>query len=308
MNSLEYSNIAILIPCYNEADTVSQVVTDFRNVFPKASVYVYDNCSTDETQKIAKDAGAIVKSEKNKGKGNVVRRMFADIEADFYILVDGDHTYDSKVAQKMLNQLIQEDIDMLNIARIGNDKSYRAGHRFGNFILTKAVQLIFGRGFNDMLSGYRIFSRRFVKTFPARSNGFEIETELAVHSLEMKIPFGESYADYIERPSGSQSKLSTYRDGFKILLMINKLFFLVRPIASFSLISSLFALGSIIIGWIQVLNPLLNDGVITKYPSVILSSSLMILSIFFFMTGLVINSISNMRKDQFRLNYLNSKK
>ena len=303
---MDYKNVAVLIPCHNEAETISQVVADFSNILPNASVYVYDNCSSDDTQSCAKNAGAIVRTENNKGKGNVVRRMFADIEADFYILVDGDLTYDSKVAPEMLNYLIEEDIDMLNIARIGNKESYRAGHRLGNFLLTKTVQYIFGRGLNDMLSGYRVFSRRFVKTFPARSNGFEIETEFSVHSLEMKIPIGEYPAKYIDRPNGSVSKLSTYQDGLKILLMISRLFFLVRPITSFSLISILFAISSISIGWIQVLKPLLLNGQITKYPSVILSSSLMILSIFFFMIGIVINSISNMRKDQFRLDYLNS--
>ena len=302
---MDYKNVAVLIPCHNEAETISQVVAEFVSILPKASVYVYDNCSSDDTQSCAKKAGAIVRTENNKGKGNVVRRMFADIEADFYILVDGDLTYDSKVAPEMLNYLIEEDIDMLNIARIGNKESYRAGHRLGNFLLTKTVQFIFGSGLNDMLSGYRVFSRRFVKTFPARSNGFEIETEFAVHSLEMKIPIGEYPAKYIDRPSGSVSKLSTYQDGLKILLMISRLFFLVKPITSFSLISILFAISSISIGWIQVLKPLLLDGEITKYPSVILSSSLMILSIFFFMIGIVINSISNMRKDQFRLDYLN---
>jgi len=303
---MNYKNVAVLIPCHNEEEAISQVVSGFKDSLPDALVYVYDNCSTDETQSVAKKAGAIVRAEPKKGKGNVVRRMFADIEADIYILVDGDLTYDANVAPQMLKCLIEENLDMLNIARIGDNESYRTGHIFGNFLLTKTVQLIFGSGLNDMLSGYRIFSRRFVKTFPARSNGFEIETEFTVHSLEMKIPIGEYPAKYIDRPSGSISKLSTYQDGLKILLMISKLFFLVKPITSFSLISSLFAFSAFSIGWIQVLKPLLLDGQITKYPSVILSSSLMILSIFFFMIGIVINSISNMRKDQFRLHYLNS--
>ena len=303
---MEYKNVAVLIPCHNEADTISQVVSGFKNTLPNALIYVYDNCSTDDTQSVAKNAGAIVRTESKKGKGNVVRRMFADIEADFYILVDGDLTYDANVAPQMLKCLVEEKIDMLNISRIGDKESYRAGHVFGNLLLTKTVQFIFGSGLNDMLSGYRVFSRKFVKTFPARSNGFEIETEFTVHSLEMKIPIGEYPAKYIDRPSGSVSKLSTYQDGLKILLMISKLFFLVKPITSFSLISILFAISAFSIGWIQVLKPLLLDGQITKYPSVILSSSLMILSIFFFMIGIVINSISNMRKDQFRSNYLNS--
>ncbi len=301
----DYSNVAVLIPCHNEAKTISQVVIGFKESLPQSSVYVYDNCSTDDTNKIAKDAGAIVRTEKRKGKGNVVRRMFADVEADFYVIVDGDLTYDPIVAPKMLSYLINENLDMLNIARVGSEDSYRSGHVVGNFLLTKTVQVIFGNLIQDMLSGYRIFTRRFVKTFPAKSNGFEIETEFTVHSLEMKIPIGESSANYINRPQGSDSKLSTYTDGIKILFMINKLFFLVRPITSFSIVSAIFAISSISIGWFQVFKPLLDFGEITKYPSVILSSSLMILAILLFISGIVINSISNMRKDQFRLMYLN---
>jgi len=304
----DYSNVAVLIPCHNEAETISRVVNGFVLSLPNASIYVYDNCSTDSTQEVAKNAGAIVRSENRKGKGNVVRRMFADIEADFYIIVDGDLTYDPLVAPKMLNHLINENLDMLNIARTGSKNSYRSGHMLGNFLLTKAVQVIFGSGLQDMLSGYRVFTNRFVKTFPAKSNGFEVETEFTVHSLEMKIPIGESSANYIDRPQGSDSKLSTYADGVKILFMINRLFFLVRPIASFSIVSALFAISSIFIGWFQVFKPLIYSGQITKYPSVILSSSLMVLAIFLFMSGIVINSISNMRKDQFRLMYLNTKK
>jgi glycosyltransferase involved in cell wall biosynthesis len=303
-----YSNVAVLIPCHNEAETIRQVVSGFKGSLPQASVYVYDNCSTDDTKSVAENAGAIVKTEERIGKGNVVRRMFSDIDADYYIIVDGDLTYDPIVAPKMLSCLINDNLDMLNIARIGSKDSYRSGHRLGNFLLTKTVQVIFGSGLDDMLSGYRVFSRRFVKTFPAKSNGFEIETEFTVHSLEMKIPFGESSANYIDRPNGSDSKLSTYTDGIKILFMISKLFFLVKPITSFSILSSLFAISSIFIAWFQVFKPLLYFGEISKYPSVILSSSLMVLAIFLFMSGIIINSISNMRKDQFRLMYLNIKK
>lgn len=302
-----YNKIAVLIPCHNEGKTVSQVVTGFKNVLPEADIYVYDNCSTDDTQIKARDAGAIVRTENKKGKGNVVRTMFSDVDAEFYILVDGDLTYDPVVAPKMIEHLFSEKLDMLNIGRIGGKESYRTGHRFGNFILTKTVQVIFGNGLNDMLSGYRVFTKRFVKTFPAKSNGFEIETELTVHALEMKIPIGESVARYDDRPQDSVSKLSTYRDGIKILLMIIRLFFLVKPITSFSIVSVFLAISSIIVGWVQVLKPLLDYGVITKYPSVVLSSSLMLLSIFMFMIGIVINSISSMRKDQFRLFYLGYK-
>ena len=298
------SRIAILIPCYNEESTIHKVVTEFRAILPKAIIYVYDNASTDNTALVARDAGAMVYQEPKKGKGNVTRRMFADVEADFYFLVDGDLTYDSVVAPKMLERLIDENLDMLSIARLGEKDSYRSGHRLGNFLLTKTVKVIFGNGLDDILSGYRIFTRRFVKTFPAKSNGFEIETELTVHSLEMKIPIGEYSAKYVDRPHGSVSKLSTYLDGLKILLMIFRLFFLVKPIVSFSIVSAVLAVISIVIGWFQVIQPLLENGVIDKYPSVILSSSLMILSILIFVIGIVINSISNVRKEQFRFFYL----
>jgi len=304
MNEKTNETVAVIIPCYNEGKTINKVVSGFRNALPDALVYVYDNCSTDDTQEQARAAGAIVRAEKKQGKGNVVRTMFADVEADLYVLVDGDLTYDHAVAAEMIEHLVNNRLDMLNIARIGSKESYRRGHKLGNFLLTKTVKIIFGSGLDDMLSGYRVFTRRFVKTFPAKSNGFEIETELTVHSLEMKLPIGELPAKYDDRPDGSVSKLSTYQDGLKILLMIIRLFFLVKPLTSFSMVSGGLAMASIIIGWIQVISPLLEHGVITKYPSVIMSSSLMILSILMFMIGIVINSISNMRKDQFRLFYL----
>jgi glycosyltransferase involved in cell wall biosynthesis len=303
---MDYKNVAVIIPCHNEAASISQVVAGFKNALPKACIYVYDNCSTDTTQDIAKKAGAIIGVEKKKGKGNVVRRMFADVEADIYLLVDGDLTYDPTVAPEMIDFLIENKLDMLNISRLGDKDSYRSGHRLGNYLLTTTVKKIFGTGLEDMLSGYRIFSRKFVKTFPSRSNGFEIESELTVHSLEMKLPFGERPAPYIERPEGSVSKLATYSDGLKILLMIARLFFLVKPIVSFSIVSGVLFITSLVIGWIQVINPLLNNGVITKYPSVVLSSSLMVLSMLLFVSGLVVDSVSSMRKDQFRLFYLNT--
>ena len=303
---MDYKNVAVIIPCHNEATSISQVVAGFKNALPNACIYVYDNCSTDKTQDIAKEAGAIIGVENKKGKGNVVRRMFADVEADIYLLVDGDLTYDPTVAPEMIDFLIDNKLDMLNVSRTGGKDSYRSGHRLGNYLLTTTVKKIFGAGLEDMLSGYRIFSRRFVKTFPSRSNGFEIESELTVHSLEMKLPIGERPTPYIERPEGSVSKLATYRDGLKILLMIARLFFLVKPVVSFSIVSGMLFVTSMIIGWIQVIKPLLDNGVITKYPSVVLASSLMVLSLLMFVSGLVVDSVSNMRKDQFRLFYLNT--
>ena len=303
---MDYADVAVLIPCHNEGETIGEVVRCFKSNLPGASIYVYDNCSVDDTQEKAKNSGAIIGVENKQGKGNVVRKMFSDVDAEVYILVDGDLTYDPLVAPEMVERLIKEKLDMLNIARIGGRESYRKGHLLGNYLLTQTVKIIFGSGLDDMLSGYRVFSRRFVKTFPSKSNGFEVETEFTVHSLEMKIPIGESPAKYNERPQGSFSKLSTYRDGLKILIMIIRLFFLVKPITSFSVVSVFLAITSVIIGWFQVIKPWLEYDLITKYPSVIMSSSLMVLAIFMFMTGIVINSISNMRKDQFRLFYLNT--
>jgi glycosyltransferase involved in cell wall biosynthesis len=304
MNKEIGCGVAIIIPCYNEGETIHKVVSGFKEALPDAIVYVYDNCSTDNTQEQAKNAGAIVRIEKRQGKGNVIRTMFADVNADYYVLVDGDLTYDPKVAPEMIKHLIDNNLDMLNISRDGVAGAYRRGHKIGNFLLTKTVEVIFGSGLSDMLSGYRVFTNRFVKTFPAKSNGFEVETELTVHSLEMKLPIGELSAKYDDRPDGSVSKLSTYRDGVKILLMITRLFFLVKPLISFSILSGVLAISAIIIGWVQVVSPLLEYGVITKYPSVILSSSLMVLSILLFISGVIINAISNTRKDYFRLLYL----
>jgi len=303
---MNFSNVAVLIPCHNEGSTINQVVLDFKDALPDAAIYVYDNCSTDDTQEQARSAGAIVRTENRIGKGNVVRKMFADIDADYFILVDGDLTYQSSVAPDMIQQLISEKLDMLNISRDGKKESYRHGHRIGNFLLSKSVKVIFGSSLDDMLSGYRVFTRRFVKTFPAKSNGFEIETELTIHSLEMKLPIGESIAEYNDRPQGSVSKLSTYKDGFKILFTIIRLFFLVKPIISFSIISGLFASASTVVGLMQVVIPLLEHGEITKFPSVILAASLMIISILLFFIGIIINSVSSMRRDQFRLFYLSS--
>jgi glycosyltransferase involved in cell wall biosynthesis len=305
---MSYENVSVIIPCHNEEAAIARVVTEFKEYLPKAKIYVYDNQSTDQTQQEAKKSGAIVRYEQKKGKGNVVRRMFSDVDSDIYLLVDGDLTYDASVAPEMINYLVDNGLDMLNISRKGLEGSYRNGHRFGNYLLTKSAKIIFGTELEDMLSGYRVFSKRFVKTFPSRSNEFEIETELTVHSLEMKLPIGERSAKYVERPEGSVSKLSTYRDGFKILFMINKLFFLVRPVVSFSILSAILFILSIGIGWMQVIEPLIDTGAITKYPSVILSSSLMILSIFLFSVGIVISSVSNARKDQFRFFYLSYSK
>lgn len=238
------ARIAVLIPCYNEEATIGKVVADFRAALPAAALYVYDNNSADRTVAVAREAGAIVRSETQQGKGHVVRRMFADVQADIYVLVDGDDTYDATVAPMLVRHLVDHQLDMVNGARVTDiQAAYRPGHRFGNVMLTSIVAGIFGNRIGDMLSGYRVFSRRFVKSFPALSGGFEIETELTVHALELAMPVGEIKTAYKDRPSGSTSKLRTYRDGLRILLMILVLVKEERPLAFFT---ALFAMLQII--------------------------------------------------------------
>ena len=236
-------SIAVLIPCYNEEAAVPKVVGDFRRALPSATIYVYDNNSRDRTAEVARAAGAIVRIETLQGKGNVVRRMFADIEADIYVLVDGDDTYDAASAPKMIKALLDGPLDMVNGARVTNiEKAYRPGHRFGNWLLTHMVAWIFGDRFSDMLSGYRVMSRRYVKSFPALSAGFETETELTVHALELRMPISEISTPYKDRPIGSVSKLSTFRDGFRILWTIIVLVKEERPMQFFSLLALVLAL------------------------------------------------------------------
>jgi glycosyltransferase involved in cell wall biosynthesis len=229
--------VAVLIPCHNEQAAVADVIRAFRVQFPGCLVFVYDNNSTDATVEVAREAGAIVRSEPQRGKGNVVRRMFADIEADVYILVDGDNTYDAAVAPQLVDVLMRESLDLVNGARVDDSKAaYRHGHRFGNWLLTTTVALLFGNRCSDMLSGYRVMSRRFVKSFPALSTGFEIETELTVHALQLRLPMVELPAPYRERPAGSFSKLRTFHDGARILKTIAALVKAERPLAFFGLV------------------------------------------------------------------------
>src|SRR6202049_2797815 len=233
-DSLSRYRIAVLVPCYNEETAVAQVIADFRAALPGAKIYVYDNNSTDCTIEIARAAGAVVRRELHQGKGNVVRRMFTDIDADIYVLVDGDATYDAPSAAKMSARLIEARLDMVVGARVDQEQAaYRPGHRAGNLLLTAFVAMVFGRAFTDVLSGYRVFSRRFIKSFPALSGGFEIETELTVHALELGLPVEEINTPYFSRPEGSESKLNTWRDGFRILWTILKLWRTERPLLFF---------------------------------------------------------------------------
>lgn len=295
---------AVLIPCYNEQAAIAAVVRDFRAALPHAAVYVYDNNSRDKTVEVAAAAGAIVRREPLQGKGNVVRRMFADIDADVYVLVDGDDTYHAPSAPMLIEKLVSEQLDMVNAQRISTaDAAYRRGHVLGNRLLTGLVGGIFGKRTDDMLSGYRIFSRRFVKSFPALAGGFEIETELTVHALEMRMPFAEAPTPYKERPPGSVSKLSTYKDGLRILFMIGKLVKEERPMQSFGIAAILLALVSLGLA-VPVVLTYIETGLVPRLPTAVLAAALMILSFLALTCGLILDSVTRTRREAKRLVYL----
>jgi len=300
--------VAVLIPCYNEEITISDVISEYRTALPHSTIYVYDNNSTDDTYKLAKDSGAIVRKEEYQGKGNVIRRMFSDIEADVYLVVDGDMTYDPSVASLMIDKLIDNNLDMVICARSEiSDSAYRSGHKIGNYFFSSTIGKIFGKKISDILTGYKVLSRRFVKTFPAHGNGFDIEHEFTVHSLEMRLPIAEITTEYFPRPDGSESKLSTYKDGIKILFSIFKLVFTEKPLISFSLVALFLLLTGIIWGWYYVIYPWTLTGTIVALPSAILATGLIILSFLIFLTGLIIQAIKKQRKENFRYNYLKFK-
>lgn len=297
--------VAVLVPCHNEEATVTQVVTGFRAALPSATIYVYDNNCTDRTAELAKAAGAVVRAESQPGKGYVVRRMFADIEADVYVMADGDATYDAARAPELVELLVRDRLDMVVGTRVPEspEHAYRPGHQFGNRLLTGTVALIFGRGFTDMLSGYRVFSRRFVKSFPAESQGFEIETEITIHALHMGLPVGETATRYFARPEGSASKLSTYRDGFRILWLIVSLFKEVRPFAFFGLIFLILAVLSVGLA-VPVLLTYLQTGLVPRLPTAVLSTGLMLLAFLSLASGVILDSVSRGRLEAKRLAYL----
>ena len=296
--------IAVLIPCYNEEAAIGAVVRDFRAAFPDAAVYVYDNNSRDRTSAVAAAAGARVRREPLQGKGNVVRRMFADIDADVYVLVDGDDTYHAPSAPLLVEKLLSEQLDMVNAQRISTGAAaYRRGHVLGNRLLTGLVGGIFGKRTDDMLSGYRVFSRRFVKSFPALAGGFEIETELTVHALEMRMPFAELPTPYKERPPGSVSKLSTYRDGLRILFMIGKLVKEERPMQASGLGAVLLALASLLLAS-PVLLTYLETGLVPRLPTAVLAAALMTLAFLSLTCGLILDSVTRVRREAKRLAYL----
>jgi glycosyltransferase involved in cell wall biosynthesis len=295
--------VAILIPCYNEQETIGAVVAEFRTHVPDCLIFVYDNASTDSTVSTASQAGAVVRSEPLRGKGNVVRRMFADIEADVYVLVDGDNTYDAASAPKLIDSLLKESLDLVSAARVDTAKdAYRTGHRFGNWLLTSTVAKLFGKRFTDMLSGYRVMSRRFVKSFPALAEGFEIETELTVHALQLRVPMIEIPTPYRERPPGSFSKLRTFSDGVRILRTIVLLLKEERPMAFFGSVGALFSMVSIILG-VSILGEFLKTGLVPRLPTAVLATGLMILAFLSFTCGLVLQSVARGRVELKRLHY-----
>ena len=296
--------IAVLIPCHNEEAAIAKVVRDFRSALPTATVFVYDNNSTDRTMAVAAEAGAVVRSEPLQGKGNVVRRMFADIEADAYVLVDGDDTYDADSAPRLINLLLDDNLDLVNGARVASAQAaYRPGHRFGNALLTGVVAQVFGNRLTDMLSGYRVFSRRFVKAFPALSAGFEIETEFTVHALQLRVPMAELETPYRERPPGSVSKLHTYSDGARILRTIVKLIKEERPLYFFSIAFALLALTSVVLA-IPIVQTFMETGTVPRFPTAILSMGLMLLAFLSLASGLILDTVTRGRIEMKRLHYL----
>src|ERR1700759_4012132 len=296
--------IAVLVPCFNEEAAVANVVTDFRKALPSAKIFVYDNNSSDRTAAVAREAGASVRSERRQGKGHVVRRMFADVDADIYVLVDGDATYDPASAPKMIETLLSDHLDMVVGLRVDQAQAaWRPGHRTGNWLLTSFLASVFGKAFKDILSGYRVFSRRFVKSFPVLSDGFEIETELSVHALELALPTAEIETPYFARPEGSVSKLNTWRDGFRILSTILKLYRSEKPLRFFAAIGAFVGLLSISLA-IPVFVTYLEFGVVPRLPTAILSMGLMVLAMLSLSSGLVLDTVTRGRREMKLLAYL----
>jgi glycosyltransferase involved in cell wall biosynthesis len=296
--------IAVLVPCFNEEATIAKVVADFRAALPKATIYVYDNNSTDRTVEIARAAGALVRREMHQGKGNVVRRMFADVDADLYVLVDGDATYDAASVRAMISRLLEERLDTVIAARVPEEPgAYRPGHQMGNRLLTHFFAVTFNATFTDILSGYRVFSRRFVKSFPVLSRGFEIETELSAHALELDLAVGEVPTPYYARPKGSASKLSTWRDGLRILSTIVGLYRSERPLSFFGGLGTVLAIVSVILA-IPIFVTFFREGVVLRVPTAILSTGLMLLAFISVVAGLMLDTVTKGRREIKRLIYL----
>jgi glycosyltransferase involved in cell wall biosynthesis len=296
--------LAILVPCYNEELAIGKVIADFRAALPQAAIYVYDNNSTDNTVEAARAAGAVVRRETYQGKGHVVRRMFNDVEADIYVLVDGDATYDAPSAPAMIAKLVEDRLDMVVATRLNREEAaYRPGHRAGNAMLTGFVAHMFGRAFTDILSGYRVFSRRFVKSFPILSGGFEIETELTVHALELELPVGELATPYYSRPRGSASKLSTWHDGFRILWTVLKLYRAERPLSLFGAFGIALAIMSIGLA-IPIVITYVQEGLVPRLPTAVLSTGLMLLAFLSIACGLILDTVTRGRREAKLIAYL----
>jgi glycosyltransferase involved in cell wall biosynthesis len=297
-------SVAVLIPCYNEAATIEAVVTDFQRALPTATIYVCDNASTDHTAERARAAGATVFAESHPGKGSAIRRLFASVEADIYVMVDGDDTYQASEAPHLIERLASERLDMINVARASeDDDAYRFGHQFGNRAITKMISSLFGGGFEDVFSGYRVFSRRFVKSFPALSSGFEIETELTVHALSLRMPVAEERAVYRARPDGSESKLRTYRDGLEIVHTIGLLVKEEQPLRFFGAIALVLVLASIGMA-VPVIIEYLDTGLVPRLPTAILASATMLAAFLSLFAGLILDSVARARRETKWLRYL----
>jgi glycosyltransferase involved in cell wall biosynthesis len=305
--AVPYRGVAVCVPCYNEALTVAQVIADFRQHLPGAEVFVFDNNSKDGTADVARAHGATVFTVMHQGKGNVVRRAFADVEADIYILVDGDATYEAAAAPAMVRKLREERLDMVVGCRQENQhdegEKYRSGHRFGNLMLTGILATLFGGRFTDILSGYRAFSRRYVKSFPALAAGFETETELTVHALELRMPCGEIATLYGSRPEGSESKLSTYRDGWRILKTMIRLYMAERPLRFFSGIGGGLLLLALAL-FLPVGLEFLETGLVRRFPTAILCATITLMALLAAVCGLVLDNVTRGRHEAKRLTYL----
>ena len=296
--------IAVLLPCYNEEATIAATVAGFREALPDAAIYVYDNNSGDRTREIAAKSGAIVRSVRQQGKGHVVRRMFADVEADVYVMADGDLTYDPASAPEMASLLLADQLDMVvGTRRHAAAAAYRGGHVLGNRLFTGLLAGLFGRSFNDIFSGYRVFSRRFVKSFPVLSSGFEIETEMSVHALELRMPVGEVETRYLARPEGSESKLSTYGDGWRILKTIATLYRVERPTLFYGGIGALLLLAALILS-IPLVTTYLETGLVPRVPTAILVTGMSIVAVLCFFAGLILDTVTRGRRETRRLAYL----
>jgi glycosyltransferase involved in cell wall biosynthesis len=300
----EQHRIAVLLPCYNEEAAIAATVAGFRAALPDAQIYVYDNNSRDRTIEVAAQAGAIVRTERMQGKGHVVRRMFADVEADIYVMADGDATYDAAAAPALVARLVDEQLDMVVGTRVHQAAdAYRRGHVLGNRTMTGILARLFGRTFTDIFSGYRVFSRRFVKSFPALSRGFETETEISVHALELAMPVGEVETAYGARPEGSESKLSTYRDGWRILRTIMHLYRIERPVMFYGFYALLLAAAAVVIS-IPLAITYAQTGLVPRFPTAILATGLIILAALCFFTGLILDTVVRGRREVRRLHYL----